>query len=285
MGISTFAHLLTEEEQQLVAMLGPMDDVIKAVVHGLCERPFLQSEEKGEEVDVRELIRKVLGDSKDALGGTFVHLEQKTKFWEAKLEGSSVLVRYGKKKTEGQTNSHVGPDAQEYFDKKVKEKLRSGYKVVDPHAALRKKVLAAVEKSAAESKAKGGVKHRADFDKAAELLTFLVTRATGIEAASQLEMFGAVFGLGRGVGQDVCYGEVYLVSPEQVAAVAPKIAALTEEKLLEQFDLVDAEGCYGGLANVSREREGEYVSIHFRTLKLLVEECVQFNCGLLVHFW
>jgi hypothetical protein len=129
------------------------------------------------------------------------------------------------------------------------------------------------------------VKHRADFDKAAELLTFLVSKAAGIEPASQLEMFGALFGVGRTVGEDVCYGAVYLVTPEQVAAVAPKILAVTEEQVLEQFDLVDASECYGGLTDVSREREGEYVAIHFRNLKLLVEECVQFNCGLLVHFW
>ncbi len=132
-------------------MLAPMDEVVKAFVHGLCERPFVGSDEKGEDVDVRHLIAKVLTESNNAGEGKHVYLEQKTKFWEAKLEGDSVLVRYGKKKTKGQANSHVGPDAQEYFDKKVREKLRGGYKAVDANAALRKKVLAAIEKDAGES--------------------------------------------------------------------------------------------------------------------------------------
>ncbi len=116
-------------------------------------------------------------------------------------------------------------------------------------------------------------------------MTFLVSKAAKLEASSELEMFGALFGPGRAVGEDVCYGPVYLISPEQVTEATPKIARLTEEQVLEQFELVDSGECYGGLAGVTREAEGEYVAIHFRSLKLLLEECAQFNCGLLVHFW
>ncbi len=124
-----------------------------------------------------------------------------------------------------------------------------------------------------------------DFDKAAELVTFLVSKAAGLNASKQLEVLAAIFGKGKSVGEDVCYGSVYLISPEQVANVAPAIAELTEENFLQQFDQVDSSECYGGLTNVTRESESEYAVIHFRNLKLLVEECLQFNCGILVHFW
>ncbi len=138
----------SSSQQRILAMISPMDEAVKQVVHGLCERPFIGGEGgEGTEVDVLALIAKVLSEKEEAGGeGKSVHLEQKTKFWEATLEGDTVNVRYGKKKTEGQTNTHKGPDAAEYFEKKVREKLRGGYKKIDKDAALKKKILAAIKK-------------------------------------------------------------------------------------------------------------------------------------------
>ncbi len=55
-----------------------------------------------------------------------------------------VNVQFGKKGTEGQSNSHSGPDARDYFEQKVTEKLRKGYKKKDPDAATKGAAMSAL---------------------------------------------------------------------------------------------------------------------------------------------
>jgi len=57
-----------------------------------------------------------------------------------------VSVKFGKKGTDGQENSHSGPDAREYFEQKVHEKLRKGYKKKDPDANQKGAAISALEK-------------------------------------------------------------------------------------------------------------------------------------------
>ncbi len=201
MGISTFVHLLSDDEIALLLELkaaqnGEFDGVIKALIHALCERPHFHNDEedRGITVDFADALRKEL--EKEAGTGNAVirkrffllfffywsqiRLEQKTKFWEAKIDGTCVEVVYGKKKTKGQTNKHEAGSAaaaRDYFDKKVHEKKRGGYKqvkVADPVADMKKSLLEKLGSSAESSskKAKPVLRHRADFDKCCEVKLF-----------------------------------------------------------------------------------------------------------------
>jgi hypothetical protein len=94
MGISTFAHLLTDDEMRALKDSACSDEVLRQLLKQLCERPFVGDEEeedegkRREDVDVRTVLMELL-DS-DAALGNHVHLVQKTKFWEARLEGNTV---------------------------------------------------------------------------------------------------------------------------------------------------------------------------------------------------
>mmetsp|Transcript_58950 Transcript_58950/g.138626 ORF Transcript_58950/g.138626 Transcript_58950/m.138626 type:complete len:356 (+) Transcript_58950:57-1124(+) len=164
MGISTFAHLVTDEEASIIK-LAP-DSVINKLISELCKRPCIPSEgeaaegdqaaERDTKVSVMATLHELL--SAGGAGGkndTKVYLEQGTKFWSATLSGMFVSVKFGKKGTDGQENSHSGPDAKEYFDSKVNEKLRKGYKKKDPDATAKGAAISALEKLAQSAEAEG----------------------------------------------------------------------------------------------------------------------------------
>lgn len=75
------------------------------------------------------------------------------------------------------------------------------------------------------------------------------------------------------------------LSSKAIASVGPAILGLTLEQVVAQFEHVSADECYGGLCGCTREREEEYVSIHFKQLQAVVRECMEQQCGLIAHFW
>ena len=290
MGISTFAHLLTDLE--LEAMQAPLSDAdINAVIQALCARPHAGSDDKSE-VDVLQVILSLLRGEDAGNGATknHIYLEQKQKFWEATLSGAQVNVRYGKKGSSGQTSQHIGADARAFFDKKVKEKLKGGYKEVDPLAAKKKKAIEDITSKqgveGAKKRAKTPVKHRFDFDKCAELVSFATARALKLDSAkSAPEMFECVFGKSQSIGSDVCYGPAYILSSNQISSISEQIATLSADDFGTAFDQGDFPSCLGALCDVSKERDFEYALVHFQNLKDCVAEAVLHDCGLLLHFW
>lgn len=295
MGISTFAHLLTDEEIALLTEVSVSDTVIKKFLRMLCNRPFFGQEEGQEEtVSARDAIYEALKEASREGGavGNHIRLEQKTKFWEATISGGQVHVAYGKKGTKGQTNVYSGGDAREYFDKKVKEKTRGGYKPAqNPLKALLKEMeerRGGEGEEGAEKRRKGGVLHRADFDKCGELLCHVVARAKEGKGSKALkgepEMFGHLW-QSKSVGEDVCYGPVYVVDATQVRQAHAWIAKLAPQDLEQVFDKGGFPDVLGALCDISKERDMEYCLIHFATLQALLQEATDNNCGLLLHFW
>jgi len=285
MGISTFTHLLSDEELDLIRLL-PDDASVNELLGKLCERPFVDQEAAGETVDVLAFLRSFA----ESTGGDSdsVRLEQKQKFYEITISGMQVSMRYGKKGTAGQSTNYSGADARQYFEKKIKEKTRGGYKAVDAHAAVRKEIasrLDALEKSQTK-KAKSATKHRFDFDKCAELVNFVVGHICALPPTDD-EMFQTLFGKGASLGQDVCYGPVHLIQSEAVASVADKVLAITDDQIDAAFDKLQGKfpSCLGALCDVTKERDSSYAKIHVHNLQACVREAVEFNCGLLLHYW
>ena len=175
-------------------------------------------------------------------------------------------------------------DLQAYFDSKVKEKMRKGYKVVDKTKAVKTKLAAELEKLKEENPTSEGTKKRVDFDKCAELVCFCVSRALGHEHKENgYEMFEALFPAQIKVGQDVCYGSIACVSMDE--EVARKILAVEEKQIEEVFDNGKFPICLGALCDVSKERDMEYCLIHFKNLKLFLTNCLEHKCGMLFHYW
>lgn len=285
---------------------GKVDELINAIIHELCKRPFVNSEDQGQGVSVCETLHALLtAPASDTQSNNHVYMQVGTKFWEAKLVGISVEVRFGKKGTQGQSNTYTGADARDYFDKKVHEKLRKGYKVVDRSAAQKRAIVAKLdalmgggeEAGARPKRGRAPAKRervaevvndkpRADFDKCGALLSYLVARVLGKSLDEEHEHLHSLFGEGESMGSDVCYGPVCVYSAEDVAAVAASVANVSREQIETLFD--DAASfpqCLGALCDVTKERDQEYALIHFAALQRMLAVAADKNCGLLVHFW
>eukprot|EP00281_Chroomonas_sp_CCMP1168_P032484 CAMPEP_0206244052 /NCGR_PEP_ID=MMETSP0047_2-20121206/17943_1 /ASSEMBLY_ACC=CAM_ASM_000192 /TAXON_ID=195065 /ORGANISM="Chroomonas mesostigmatica_cf, Strain CCMP1168" /LENGTH=199 /DNA_ID=CAMNT_0053669229 /DNA_START=72 /DNA_END=668 /DNA_ORIENTATION=+ len=170
MGISTFAHVITDEEASVLK--ATPDSIINKLACTLCERPIIRIPGEDDDAGGGSEVKKVSipaklyeflapppagsakGDKEEGLGNE-VYLEQGTKFWSASVSGMFVSVKFGKKGTDGQSNSHSGPDAREYFEDKVHEKLRKGYKRKDPDASKKGAAVSALKKLAKVSEGGG----------------------------------------------------------------------------------------------------------------------------------
>mmetsp|Transcript_24807 Transcript_24807/g.60894 ORF Transcript_24807/g.60894 Transcript_24807/m.60894 type:complete len:289 (+) Transcript_24807:167-1033(+) len=160
MGISTFVHLVTNKEATVLK--SAPDSAINALIWKLCDRPGMPlpgepapADEEEKKVSLcAELYELLTAQPEKEEGGegeteeSEVYLESGAKFWSAKVSGSFVSIKFGKKGTDGESASHSGPDARDYFKAQVQEKLDSGYKRKDPEAAARGKAMSALKKLA-----------------------------------------------------------------------------------------------------------------------------------------
>lgn len=149
MGISTFVHVVTDAEASVIQQCP--DSILVQLLNELSRRPFLLDKPTDADtiIQVLSTLHLLLTTSQNKLKKddqeSKVYLEEKTKFWSAARSGMFVKVRYGRLGTTGQTNQYSGTDAAEYFKKKVQEKLRKGYRKVDPDARQKGVAVSALE--------------------------------------------------------------------------------------------------------------------------------------------
>lgn len=109
MGISTFLHVLTKQEQDLVALLP--DDIINDLCSKLCDRPCVGYDQNTKNtVDVVTTVRELLEDFQPSLNenSKICYMEcSGSKFWKATLEHpGSLRIDYGKIGTSGSCTWH-----------------------------------------------------------------------------------------------------------------------------------------------------------------------------------
>ena len=109
-----------------------------------------------------------------------------------------------------------------------------------------------------------------DLDKAWHVLHLLITGNMGDgEGPAEFLMSG-----GQAVGEDNGYGSPRLFLPEEVAAIMPEVAPVTEAELRDLDDHEDLDSVYGGWTGRLPDEEFRYYADHLAALKTFVAESV-----------
>jgi predicted DNA-binding WGR domain protein len=170
--------------------------------------------------------------------------DKSSKFWEVRIDGNNVEVRYGKIGTSGQSltkDFDDGTAARKHADKLTAEKLKGGYKPVNTSVGIASKKEATQKantpaKTATETKAAAPVKIAPQAPSAEKSVCISGKLPSGKKKGDFAESLAAV---GYQLVEDVRPGLTYLVlaDPASASAKAEKakklgIQVISEDELM-----------------------------------------------------
>ena len=255
MGISTFLHLLTDQEAEQIG--GLTDHELRLLIDELCKRPFISTTTTTDATDTEssQTTTTANNDSNEhdkepgdkANAPTLVSVN---KFLQ-KLHPPPVMT---KAMTKSSSSSLL--DNDDSNDDQI-------------------------------------VKRRCDLDRCGALTAYCLSRLTKIRIEDEDEMFHSVWRVQDTLGNDVCYGPVYTVRADTVASfvdivnerIGPDLSDL-RNKMDQLFqDTSVFPSVLGGLCDVRRDRDLDYAQIHVANCVCMMRHAKETGCGFLMHFW
>ena len=274
MGISTFVHVLSDNEIEGLKLLEISDELIKDFIVRLSSRPFLRIQDILSEedefygnpdscaVDAFDLLIELLGKNKKQkfLIPRIEKLREKNN--EMSLDDEDVdftVLSSSKRKTRSEAR---------------KEELENKRQRIE---------------SVSQVTPVSTDKYRLDLDKCGALLCYLVISILKLKPKQdEYDMFFALFSSfdSISIGEDVCYGPIYAITYKKIKELENKVKNITIDQIQEKFNHCERfPVVLGGICNVSKENDEKYAIHHFKSFQALLSHAVEQKCGLLFHFW